>query len=256
MSVVNCNPMDLSGRSYIITGAASGIGKATAIILSKLGAKLLLLDINKGNLEQLHDSCENMVDTLVIDLTKSGDIKSLVKEKIAVFGKINGFVHCAGIPYISPLNAVNTEKSEMLYKLNTYAAIELAKVCSNKQVYAGEHGSFVLLSSVYGLVGSAANVVYAMSKAAIIGITRSLSIELAPKNIRVNCIAPGFVKTNMLAGNAGAFDDSYNQKLEALHPLGLGDADSIAEPIAFLLSDASRWITGAIINVDGGFTAQ
>ena len=76
--------MDLSGRSYIITGAASGIGKATAIILSKLGAKLLLLDINKGNLEQLHDSCENMVDTLVIDLTKSGDIKSLVKEKIAV----------------------------------------------------------------------------------------------------------------------------------------------------------------------------
>lgn len=256
MSINTFNPLDLSGRSYIITGAASGIGKATAILLSRLGAKLLLLDINAESLQTMHALCENPTDSLVIDLTQSGGIKNSVKEKITAFGKINGFVHCAGIPYISPLNAINIEKSETLYRLNTYAAIELAKVCSNKQTYAGEHGSFVLLSSVYGLVGSAANVVYAMSKAAIIGITRSLAIELAPKKIRVNCIAPGFVKTNMLTANAGAFDEAYNLKLEAMHPLGLGDAESIAEPIAFLLSDASRWITGAVINVDGGFTVQ
>lgn len=250
------NPIDLSGKSYLITGAASGIGKATALLLSKLGAKLLLVDINEKNLYTLGALCEGEVDFLVLDLTKSEKIKEKVKEKIAIFGKINGFVHCAGLPYVAPLNSIQAEKSEMIYKLNAYAAVELAKICSHRQVYTGQEGAIVLISSVYGIVGSAANVVYAMSKAAIIGVTKSLAIELASKGIRVNCIAPGFVKTNMLEGNSGFFDASYTKRLEGLHPLGLGDAEAIAEPIAFLLSNASRWITGCVLSVDGGFTVQ
>ena len=248
--------LNLKGRTYLITGAASGIGKALSKTLSNQGAKLLLVDINEEGLLRLKDSLITETETLVLDLTQTNNIKDALKAKVVSFGKLNGFVHCAGIPYISPLKTVNTEKAEFLHKLNTYAAIELAKVCSNKQIYAGEHGAFVLISSVYGLVGSSANVVYAMSKGAIVSITKALAIELASKEIRVNCVAPGFVKTNMMDSVSGSFDESYTNILESLHPMGLGEAEDIAEPIAFLLSDAARWITGAVLSVDGGFTAQ
>ena len=143
-----------------------------------------------------------------------------------------------------------------VYDLNSYAAVELSKAFINRKVYNGVSGSIVFISSIYAEVGSSANVGYAMSKAAINGLTKSLAIELASKNIRVNCIAPGFVKTQMMTNTNLAFDDNRDSYLASLHPLGLGNADDVAYPIAFLLSNASKWITGTILNVDGGFTAQ
>ncbi len=250
------NYLNIQGRSYLITGAASGIGRVLSKELSGYGVRLLLVDINEDGLLSLKCSLNTELDTVSLDLSNSEQIKDLIRYKVDSFGKLHGFVHCAGIPYISPLKTVNAKKSEQLHRINTYAAIELAKVCSSKQVYAGQNGSFVLISSVYGLVGSAANVVYAMSKGALISITKALAIELAPKGIRVNCVAPGFVKTNMMDDVGGSFDDSYVKTLESLHPLGLGDANAIADPIIFLLSDAARWITGTVLSVDGGFTAK
>lgn len=246
----------VKGRCYLVTGAASGIGRATALLLSDLGAKVLLVDINGENLQKVKQECNNGCDSLVIDLMEADKIKALIIEKVASFGKLHGFVHCAGLPYIAPLKVVNAAKADSIYRLNTYAAIELAKVCSGKQVYAGENGSFVLISSVYGLVGSAANVGYAMSKGAIIAITKSLAIELAGHDIRVNCVAPGFIKTSMAEKVDNMMDADYNARLDALHPLGLGKPEDVANGILFLLSDMSSWMTGAVLNVDGGFTAQ
>lgn len=243
-------------RCYLVTGAASGIGRATALLLSELGAKVLLADINGDNLQIVKRECKSEADTLVIDLMDSDNIKSLIKEKVSIFGKLHGFVHCAGLPYVAPLRVVNSEKTERIYKLNTYAAIELAKVCSNKQIYAGDHGSFVLISSVYGLVGSAANVGYAMSKGAIVAITKSLAMELVGNGIRVNCVAPGFIKTPMADKVDGMMDTDYVDRLNALHPMGMGNPEDVAKGILFLLSDMSGWMTGTILNVDGGFTAQ
>ncbi|MBR5056100.1 MAG: SDR family oxidoreductase [Bacteroidales bacterium] len=248
--------LDLTGRAFLITGAASGIGRSTAILLSKAGARLLLVDIDEERLNQVAPECENEADTLIIDLTDSESIAPAIKEKVRTFGKLNGFVHSAGIPYVSPLNAINEKRTDLTYKLNTYAAIELAKVCSGRSVYAGCDGAFVLISSVYGLVGSAANVGYAMSKGAIISITKSLSMELVRKGIRVNCVAPGFIKTPMARSVDWMMDDDYHQRLDALHPMGLGEPEDIANAILFLLSDMSKWITGTVLNVDGGFTAQ
>lgn len=250
------NPLDLSGRRFLITGAASGMGRATSILLSKLGAELILVDINEDGLEMTSDMLSSKSIILSIDLSDIQSIKPKIEWAVDGFGKLNGFAHIAGIPYIMPLKMVKEETAEKVYKVNQYAAVELSRIFSSKKVFCGEHGSIVFISSVYGVVGSAANVGYAMTKAAIVGITRALSMELAPKNIRVNCVAPGFVKSNMMSENSFRFDEAYMERLNSLHPLGLGEPEDIANAIAFLMSDMSKWTTGAVFNIDGGFTAQ
>jgi len=191
-----------------------------------------------------------------LDLSKPDVIREEIPKAVKEFGKLHGFVHLAGKPYISPLKSVVEVKCNEIYMLNTFAAIELAKAFINRNVYIGEKGSIVLVSSVYANVGSSANVVYAMSKSALHGITKSLAIELAGKGIRVNCVAPGFVKTKMMNDNSSMFGNDYFDNLSKLHPLGLGEPEDIAFSIAYLLSDAAKWVTGSVINVDGGFTAQ
>jgi NAD(P)-dependent dehydrogenase (short-subunit alcohol dehydrogenase family) len=254
--MIEYNPYSLDGHSYLVTGAASGIGKTTSIVLSKLGAKLILCDIDEIGLENTKRECGNGHIILPIDLADSASIKPKVIDVIPEFGKLNGFVHLAGRPYIAPLKSVSEAKCKEIFAINTYAALELAKVFTNRNVYIGAKGSIVLVSSVYGHVGSAANVAYAMSKSAIHGITKSLSIELAEKEIRVNCVAPGFVKTNMLNKASNMFDAKYAETLNRLHPLGMGDPEDVAFSIAYLLSDAAKWVSGTILNIDGGFTAQ
>ena len=251
------NPIALNGKRFLISGAASGLGRATAVLLSRLGAELVLLDINDVGLKSTKELCgDTLVHCITANLQNPLEIKPVIINAVEKCGKLNGFVHLAGRPYVSPLKSINHNTTIEIFNLNTYAAIELAKLFTSRNVYAGESGSIVFISSVYGSVGSAANVGYAMSKAALHGVTKSLSIELASKNIRVNCLAPGFVKTQMLDEVSGSFNQDYYNTLNNLHPLGLGEADDIANAIAFLLSDMSKWITGTIISVDGGFTAQ
>ncbi len=250
------NPFSLNNNNYLVTGAASGIGRATCIVISNLGANLILADINMEGMLETRTFCKKSDKLLVVDLAKASSIKSSVTEIVKDFGKLHGFIHLAGKPYISPLKTISEEKCAELYSLNTYSSIELAKAFISKDVYAGEKGAIVLVSSVYALVGSSANVGYAMSKAALHGITKALAIELAPKKIRVNCIAPGFVRTNMMKQTDKLFSEGRDEILESLHPLGLGDESDVAYACAFLLSDASKWITGSIMNVDGGYTAR
>ena len=250
------NPITLEGKRFLITGAASGLGRSTSILLSKLGAELILWDIDINGLNATKDFCDvSKVFIINADLQNIADIKSNLINAVEKTGKINGLVHLAGRPYISPLKSINHKTTSEIFNLNTYAAIELAKVFSTKNIYEGDRGSIVLISSVYGLVGSAANVGYAMSKSALHGITKSLSIELAPKKIRVNCVAPGFIKTKMLEDISDSFNDNYSETIANLHPLGLGEPEDVANVIAFLLSDMSKWITGSILSVDGGYTA-
>ena len=250
--------VNLENKNIIITGAASGIGKACAKLFSELGAKLLLLDIDECGLENLKKDLPKDHFFQKIDLTNFNELKETIStSKEYIKTPFTGFIHCAGIPSVVPLQALSNDQYEKVMKLNAQAGLNMAKFFSMKSYHDEEQqGSIVFISSVYGIVGSAANVAYAMSKAAVIGMTKSLAVELSSKNIRVNCIAPGFLKTNMAEKNSTMFDEMYEKKIELMHLLGWGEADDIANSAAFLLSDAAKWITGSVFNVDGGFTAQ
>jgi len=253
------NPVELSNRRYLISGAASGIGRAAAVYLSKLCANLLLIDKNEEQLKITQGLCQpepSVLVTLPIDVTDSETMKTAIMTDVEHNGKLHGMVHCAGLPYIAPLKMVSKDNAMKVYQVNAYAGLELAKIFTSKNIYAGENGSIVFISSVYGIVGSAANVGYSMSKGAIQSAAKTLAIELAPKKIRVNCIAPGFIKTEMGDQINHNFDTDYDKRIESLHPLGWGNPNDIASGIAYLFSDMSKWVTGTIMSIDGGFTAQ
>ena len=250
------NPFALQERRYLITGAASGIGRATAEILSGMGADLILVDINERGLEETAKQCPAATTTLRIDLSDTDSLTPAIEAAVKERGKLNGIVHVAGLPYISPIKALSIEKLNAVFAVNTYAAAIIAKIFSNRKIYAGVNGSIVFVSSVYASVGSPCNAGYAMSKAAIEGLTRALTMELAGRKIRVNCVAPGFIKTPMDTAVSVYFDEAHGDVISGLHPLGLGEPCDIAYAIAYLLSDAAKWVTGSILHVDVGFTAQ
>lgn len=251
------NPMKLDGKHIIITGAASGIGRETAILASKLGATLLLFDVNEIELKNTVSLCGDNAKGIVCDITNEELVKTYISESKLENGKFHGLVHCAGVASVLPLKALSSDEYDKVQRINTKAGLELAKIFSDRRFFDKEtRCSIVFVSSVYGLVGSACNVAYAASKAAIIGITKALAVELATKNIRVNCVAPGFIKTGMAEETESKFDENYADTIEKMHLFGWGEPIDIANAIAFLLSDASKWTTGAVFNVDGGFTAQ
>lgn len=250
--------MDLTGRHYVVTGASSGIGRQTAVLLHNLGARLSLIDRDEVGLEELRASLRSTVDTHihVSDLSEIDAIEKLVLDCVAIGGALHGVVHSAGMQAIGPVRSLKAETWRKIFAVNTEAALALSKAMTSKKVYAGEHGSIVFISSVMASVGSAGAVPYSMSKAALEGMARSLAIEFASRRIRVNCVAPGFVNTPLLERTGKMWSDDQRKAVEDEHPLGFGQPEDIANAVAFLLADSGRWITGSIMVVDGGYLAR
>lgn len=252
------NPLWLDGRHFLVTGAGSGIGRDTALLLHQLGARLSLVDRDEAGLAA---SCADLgggepVVPQVADLSDSAGIEPLVARCVATNGPLHGVVHCAGIQAINPVRTLKVEDWRSIFAVNTEAALILGKAMSGRKAYAGDHGSLVFISSVMASVGSVGAISYSMSKAALEGMARSLALELAPRRIRVNCIAPGFVRTPLFERTERLWDADGKKAVEDLHPLGFGEPRDVAGAVAFLVADTGRWITGTTMVVDGGYLAR
>lgn len=250
------NPLDLSGRHYLITGAASGIGRATVELFAALGARASLVDCDEEPLRAIAGRLPNGPHAChPHDLADVEGIDALVREIVSANGLLHGMVHAAGTQTLMPAKDLKPEIWRHILAVNTEAALTLARNMARKRVCQGD-GSVVFISSVMALAGSAGSVAYSMSKAALHGLARSLALELAPQGTRVNCIAPGFVRTPMLERLERSWDAAQRNAVEALHPLGFGEAQDIAHAAAFLAADTGRWITGTVLVVDGGYLAK
>jgi NAD(P)-dependent dehydrogenase (short-subunit alcohol dehydrogenase family) len=250
------NPMDLTGRCILVTGASSGLGREISVFLSQLGCRVILVARNQGRLEETGGMLEGGGHGIApFDLSNSDEIAPWMKKLVNTYGLLDGVVHSAGVQLTRPIRDWNVKECERLMNINLYPCFSLAKGFRQKGVHK-DKGSIVFLSSVAGLVGETGLAIYTASKSAIIGVVRSLAVELVRDGIRVNAIAPGFVHTEMVDGLLDSMPPEYLATLAAKHPLGLGKPRDVAHAVAFLLADTGRWITGTTLTVDGGYTAQ
>jgi len=243
------------GKTILITGASSGIGRATAVYLDSLGARHILIGRSEEQLRITQSSLKNESVLCTMDLSDVESIESKIKPVVKDFGALSGFVHCAGMLEHRPLAMCKFENLHKVMLTNFYSFFELARIVTKKGIYSSEGMNIVVISSVVAKTGRESQTAYGSSKAAIIGAVHSMAKELAPKKIRVNAVLPAAVNTTML--------DKYYDLKEMLHGgegkpqdrqyLGMCQPEYVASAIAFLLSDDSKWITGAEIPVDGGY---
>lgn len=254
---ISQNPLDLSGRRVVVTGAASGIGRATCELLSRVGARVVGIDADVGRLGQVIEGLTGSGhDSRHFDLRELGGISGLLTDIAGKGGLLHGVVHAAGLSCIYPIRLLDPARYRDVLTVNAEAALGIARAFQGKRVCDPFGGSVVFVSSVMALTGSPGGTAYGMTKGALTGLTKSLAIELAPRKIRVNCVAPGFVKTAMFEKTSAPWDVEQSRAVEAKHPLGFGEAVDVAHSILFLLADTGRWITGSVLVVDGGYTAQ
>lgn len=240
--------VDLTDKKIVVTGASSGIGRATCILLSRLGAKIMLVGRREGELANTLQQMEGKAHLCFpCDLADLDNIESLIKKIVSSDGhKLDGLVHCAGTSLTLPVKNLNYHNMDAVMRINFYSFIELVKWYSHKNCNAG---SIVGISSYAAITGRAGQTIYAASKAALDVAVKSLSKELIKKNIRINSIQPSFVNTAMYedAKNKIGNDDLGSNQL-----LGVGEPEDIANLIAYLLSDAAKFITGANYLIHGG----
>jgi NAD(P)-dependent dehydrogenase (short-subunit alcohol dehydrogenase family) len=251
------NPFSLQDRRIVVTGGSSGIGLACAQEVARSGGRVVLIARNPERLDRAVASLAGAGHAgLSLDVTDSAALQAALEGQ-AAHGRIDGLVCCAGVKMTLPLRAMTADKYQEVFKTNVVAALETARIVVGRTV-VGEHGaSLVFLSSIAGLCGQGGLTAYAAAKGALIAAAKTLAVELAGKNVRVNCVSPGHVlDTGMSDEIFSVLSPDRQADVARPYPLGLGRPDDVAWAVAFLLSGASRWMTGANLVLDGGYSAQ
>lgn len=242
----------LGGRKILVTGAASGIGKATCFYLAECGASVVGLDMNQDGLNVIEEELSqkgkhfqgikaNLQDENLEDVFDIATIDGI---------KLYGLVHCAGISSIVPLKALSRKRLHTVMDINFYSFVELTRLFSKKKYSEG--GSIVGISSLAAQLPRAYELPYIASKAAMNAVIPCLAIELSKLGIRVNGLMPGVVDTGMISAQQSDEQKQFIENMTKKALLGAASPDDIAAVISFLLSDQSRMITGRVIPVDGG----
>ena len=243
------NPFSLKGKTILVTGASSGIGRATAIECSKLGAIVIITGRNSERLQQTYDSLYGLGHLQIIaDLNNLEDLTSLANQVPILDGVVNN----AGIAKTQPISFIKEEDLQKIFATNTFTPILLVKQLLRKKKI-NKNASLVFTSSVSAIKSDLGNSVYGASKAALQSYVRYCARELAPKSIRANSIHPGMVTTPLITG--GAHSDEELKADMQKYPLGrYGKPEEIAWAVIYLLSDASAWVTGHSLIIDGGIS--
>ena len=241
----------LEGKLAIVTGGARGIGKEIAMLFAKQGANIAICDVN---LEEAEKTAKEIQDSgreslaFKVDVTDQSQIQDMVDKILDKFNKIDILINNAGITKDNLLLRMSEEEWDKVIAVNLKGTFLCTKIVS-KVMLKQRFGKIVNLASIIGIMGNAGQANYAASKAGIIGLTKSVAKELASRNICVNAIAPGFIKTDMTARLA----EEVQKKMLSVIPLArFGEAKDVADLAIFLSSESSSYITGQVIQVDGG----
>jgi NAD(P)-dependent dehydrogenase (short-subunit alcohol dehydrogenase family) len=246
------NNFSLIGKTILVTGATSGIGLEICKQITIAGGNFIGIGRNIEKLQHYIDITKLEESKVVkFDLVEIENIHSLVSELVI---KIDGFVHSAGIAHVSPMHFFNYNDYEIIRKINLDSALVLfSELLKKKKI--NKNTSVVFISSISAIRGAKGNGIYAITKAALDGISKVYANELSSKHIRVNTIQPGMVETDMSMQAENILSKEKMDIDRSKYPLGYGETKDIALPVIFLLSNASKWITGQSIVIDGGRTS-
>ena len=239
--------LDLKGKTILVTGASSGIGACLARYCDKLGANVILSARSIEKLSNIISGMSNRSKIILADLVNDTDLQQLISE----LPQIDGFVHCAGKIQPFPIKFIKQKHIDELFSINLNSAILLSSgLLKSKKLNQG--ASVVFISSISAEFPYMGGSLYSASKSALESFARSFALENASMKIRANIVSPALVKTEMFEQTKSAYDEADFEKFIAHYPLGVGEPQDVANTIAFLLSDLSKWITGTTIRMDGG----
>tara|TARA_B100001750_G_scaffold247697_1_gene274398 strand:- start:54 stop:797 length:744 start_codon:yes stop_codon:yes gene_type:complete len=242
---------DLSGKVALITGASRGIGQSISIILAQNGAHVICVSRNINDVQSVADIITNqkfVASAASCDISSTHNVTELVKDIIEKHGRIDILINNAGITSDNLLMRMSEDDWDNVLNVNLKAAFTAIKAASRTMIKQ-RSGRIINISSVVGLMGNAGQVNYAASKAGLIGMTKSVAREFASRGITANCIAPGYIETEMTNKLKDEVKSSLNEQI----PLGrIGNVEDIAYAVAFLASDEACYITGQTLAVDGG----
>ncbi len=249
------NPMDLTGRHVLVTGASSGIGRAAAVLLADLGARVTITGRDAARLDATLERMSGEGHrTAPIDLGAIDAIPVWLKEQAASGGPFSGLAHCAGIQVSKPIRSTDDAFMTDMFRVNIGSGLALARGFRQRGC-AVEGAGIVFVASASAYVGQAGNVVYCATKGAIVSAARALAVELARDKIRVNCVAPALVDTEMADRFRSTMSEAQFAEYLTHYPMGIGKPEDVANAIAFLIADTARWVTGSSLLLDGGLLA-
>ena len=254
------NPFSLENKLIVVTGASSGIGRQCAVTCAAAGARVILIARNEERLRETLSMMEgNGHGYYSFDIGQAviggGSISLIINEIVKTYGKVDGFLHAAGIERTLPVKLLTPDDYLEVFRTNTLSAFEFIHQFSYKK-YFNDGGHIVLISSITSVIGRGGVAAYAASKGALNSAIRPMALEFAKRRVTVNCVSPGTVLTPMMETFLSTLSDDDRARRIAGFPLGLGTPNDVASLCLFLLSDASRWITGQNIIIDGGYTSQ
>ena len=248
--------MRLKDRVAIITGAASGIGRATALLFAKEGAKIVAADVDdEGSNETVNQIQASGNEAFLVrtDVTSTEDVQAMVKATIDTYGKLDILFNSAGIAMRLPVAELPEADWDRCIDVNL-KGVYLCSKYAIPEIIRNGGGSIINMGSIYGIVGGKTRAAYVASKGAVANLTRGMALDYVDDNIRVNCICPGFVETPLVQGVVKT-PEAY-QALANQHPMKrLGQPEEIAYGALYLASDESSFVTGIALPIDGGYTA-